>query len=49
MKDPKLGGGAGQGRTRAAARRSRAEFAQFVADEHAFWGKKLKQLNIQME
>jgi tripartite-type tricarboxylate transporter receptor subunit TctC len=29
--------------------RSRAEFTQFVKDEHAFWGKKLKQLNIDME
>jgi len=29
--------------------RSRAEFAKFVADEHAFWGKTLKKLNIEME
>ncbi|MBS0539127.1 MAG: tripartite tricarboxylate transporter substrate binding protein [Proteobacteria bacterium] len=29
--------------------RTRAEFTKFVHDEHAFWGKKLKQLNIQME
>ena len=29
--------------------RSRAQFAKFVADEHAFWGKKLKELKIEME
>ncbi len=29
--------------------RSRAEFTRFVADEHAFWGKTLKKLNIEME
>jgi len=29
--------------------RSRAQFTQFVKDEHGFWGKKLKQLNIDME
>ena len=29
--------------------RTRAEFTKFVADEHAFWGKKLKALNIEME
>jgi tripartite-type tricarboxylate transporter receptor subunit TctC len=29
--------------------RSRADFAKFVADEHAFWGKKLKALKIEME
>src|SRR5260370_4102744 len=29
--------------------RTRAEFAKFVADEHAFWGKKLKALKIEME
>jgi tripartite-type tricarboxylate transporter receptor subunit TctC len=29
--------------------RSRAEFARFVRDEHAFWGKKLKDLKIEME
>jgi tripartite-type tricarboxylate transporter receptor subunit TctC len=29
--------------------RTRAEFAKFVADEHGFWGKKLKALNIEME
>lgn len=29
--------------------RSRAEFTKYVEDEHAFWGKKLKALNIQAE
>src|SRR5262249_43717794 len=29
--------------------RTRAGFAKFVADEHAFWGKKLKDLKIDME
>jgi tripartite-type tricarboxylate transporter receptor subunit TctC len=29
--------------------RTRAEFTKFVADEHAFWGKTLKKLNIDME
>ena len=29
--------------------RTRAEFAKYVEDEHAFWGKKLKALNIQAE
>jgi len=29
--------------------RSRAEFAKFVQDEHAFWGKKLKALKVEME
>ncbi len=29
--------------------RSRAEFTKFVSDEHAFWGKTLKKLNIEME
>jgi tripartite-type tricarboxylate transporter receptor subunit TctC len=32
-----------------APERTRAEFARMVADEHAFWGNKLKQLNIEME
>ena len=29
--------------------RTRAEFAKMVADEHAFWGKKLKELKVDME
>jgi tripartite-type tricarboxylate transporter receptor subunit TctC len=29
--------------------RTRAEFTKFVADEHVFWGKTLKELKIEME
>jgi len=29
--------------------RTRAEFTKFVKDEHTFWGKKLKELKIEME
>jgi tripartite-type tricarboxylate transporter receptor subunit TctC len=29
--------------------RTRAQFAKFVQDEHTFWGKKLKELKIEME
>jgi tripartite-type tricarboxylate transporter receptor subunit TctC len=29
--------------------RTRAEFARYIADEHAFWGQKLKALKIDME
>ena len=29
--------------------RTRAEFAKFIADEHAFRGRKLKELKIEME
>ena len=29
--------------------RTRAEFTKFVAEEHAFWSKKLRELNVQME
>jgi tripartite-type tricarboxylate transporter receptor subunit TctC len=29
--------------------RTRAEFTKFVSDEHAFWGKTLKELKIEME
>ena len=29
--------------------RTRAQFAKFVADEHNFWGRKLKELKIEME
>ena len=47
---PQVGGGAGQGRRlELPPDRTRAEFAKFVADEHAFWGKKLKALKIDME
>ena len=29
--------------------RTRAEFTRFVAGEHAFWGRKLKELKIEMD
>jgi tripartite-type tricarboxylate transporter receptor subunit TctC len=29
--------------------RTRAQFAKFVGEEHAFWAKKLRELNVQME
>ena len=29
--------------------RTRAEFARFVSGEHAFWGRKLKELKIEMD
>ncbi|MBN9090262.1 MAG: tripartite tricarboxylate transporter substrate binding protein [Reyranella sp.] len=29
--------------------RTRVEFARYIADEHAFWGKKLKALKVDME
>src|SRR5215510_4141467 len=29
--------------------RTRAEFTKFVKDEHTFWGKTLKELNVEME
>jgi len=29
--------------------RTRAEFARYIADEHAFWGRKLKALKVDME
>ena len=32
-----------------APERTRAQFARYVADEHAFWGKKLKALKVEME
>ena len=44
-----VGGGAFQGRAGQPPDRTRAQFAKFVADEHAFWGKKLKELKIEME
>jgi hypothetical protein len=31
------------------ADRTRAQFAKFVSGEHAFWGRKLKELKIEMD
>jgi tripartite-type tricarboxylate transporter receptor subunit TctC len=49
MKDPKWDEALAKDGLELPPERSRADFAKFVADEHAFWGKKLKQLNIEME
>ena len=49
MKDPKWEDALARDGLEPAPERTRADFAKLVADEHAFWGKKLKQLNIEME
>lgn len=49
MKDPKWEAALSKDGLELAPERSRAEFAKFVADEHAFWGKTLKKLNVEME
>lgn len=49
MKDPRWEEALSKDGLELAPPRTRAQFAKFVADEHAFWGKKLKQLNVEME
>jgi tripartite-type tricarboxylate transporter receptor subunit TctC len=49
MKDPKYTGALAKDGLELPPSRSRAEFTKFVQDEHAFWGKKLKALKIEME
>jgi tripartite-type tricarboxylate transporter receptor subunit TctC len=49
MKDPKFTGALAKDGLELPPERTRAEFVKFVHDEHAFWGKKLKALNIQAE
>jgi len=49
MKDPKWETALAKDGLEQAPDRTRAQFAKFVADEHAFWGKKLKELKIEME
>ena len=49
MKDPKWAEALARDGLELPPDRTRAEFAKFVADEHAFWGKKLKALKIEME
>ena len=49
MKDPRWEEALAKDGLELPPERTRAQFAKFVADEHAFWGKKLKQLNIEME
>lgn len=49
MKDPKWEAALSRDGLEMPPNRTRAEFTKFVADEHAFWGKKLKELKIEME
>jgi tripartite-type tricarboxylate transporter receptor subunit TctC len=49
MKDPKWEEALAKDGLEQPPDRTRAQFAKFVADEHAFWGKKLKELKIEME
>src|SRR6266478_2122673 len=49
MKDPKWEEALSKDGLELPPERTRAQFAKFVADEHAFWGKKLKELKIEME
>lgn len=49
MKDPKWDAALARDGLEMPPERTRAEFTKFVADEHAFWGKTLKKLNIEME
>jgi tripartite-type tricarboxylate transporter receptor subunit TctC len=49
MKDAKWEAALAKDGLELAPERSRADFAKFVRDEHAFWGKKLKDLRIEME
>ncbi len=49
MKDPKWDEALARDGLEQPPERTRAEFTKFVADEHAFWGKTLKKLNIEME
>lgn len=49
MKDPKFTGALAKDGLELPPFRSRAEFTKFVVEEHAFWAKKLKELNVKME
>ncbi|WP_395715096.1 Bug family tripartite tricarboxylate transporter substrate binding protein [Reyranella sp.] len=49
MKDPKWEQALSKDGLELPPDRTRAQFAKFVADEHAFWGKKLKELKVEME
>jgi tripartite-type tricarboxylate transporter receptor subunit TctC len=49
MKDPKWDEALSKDGLELPPNRTRAEFAKFVADEHNFWGKKLKELKVEME
>ena len=49
MRDPKWAEVLAKDGVELPPNRTRAEFARYVADEHAFWGRKLKALRIEME
>jgi tripartite-type tricarboxylate transporter receptor subunit TctC len=49
MKDPRWEAALAKDGVEQPPERTRAEFAKYVRDEHAFWGKKLKALKIDME
>ena len=49
MKNPKWGEALARDGLDMPPDRTRAQFAKFVAEEHAFWGKKLRELNVKME
>jgi len=49
MKDPKWEAALAKDGLELPPDRSRADFAKFVSSEHAFWGKTLKELNVDME
>jgi tripartite-type tricarboxylate transporter receptor subunit TctC len=49
MKDPKWEAALAKDDVDLPPERSRAEFARYVADEHAFWGKKLKAMKLDVE
>jgi tripartite-type tricarboxylate transporter receptor subunit TctC len=49
MKDPRWEEALAKDGVELPPERSRAEFARYVADEHAFWGRKLKELKIEMD
>jgi tripartite-type tricarboxylate transporter receptor subunit TctC len=49
MKDPKWEAALGKDGLELPPERTRADFAKFVKDEHTFWGKTLKELNVEME
>ena len=49
MKNPKYTGALAKDGLELPPERTRAAFTKYVQDEHAFWGKKLKALKIEME
>jgi tripartite-type tricarboxylate transporter receptor subunit TctC len=49
MKDPKWEEALAKDGLELPPDRTRAQFAKFVADEHKFWGAKLKELKVEME